>query len=423
MTDADTMDIILQVGEMSFEGNIIPQSWFEHLKYPSGKPYLTAIVILSEIVYWYRPREIRDERTGRPIRLEKKFKGDMLQRSYDSFSNQFGFTKREASEAIKYLAAEGILRLDFRTVTFDHKYKFPNVLFLCVVPERLREITHGRRPAGPPPERTPSPVETGEVLRSNGIPSYVETEHPLHSNGRPSSGETEDGFRQNGTPPSAETRDVSRLNVVPSLPQTEVPPPAKRKTNNTETKTESTQESGRERARPRAARKGAGGAGVPPGATPLSAVEFQEHAMTLPEPARGESGARRFPRAIALAAWCREKVGRPLFPPATNEHQLEACEEALDRLDEAARACGQTAESVLAARVLLRPEVTAQLQQPAVWPYTVISRQLSYALEDFTARAARQPHVAAESAPRRDARAKPAWMSDDEWQFRQDHGE
>ena len=136
---------------------------------------------------------------------------------------------------------------------------------------------------------------------------------------------------------------------------------------------------------------------------------------SLPEPARGEEGRRRFPRTIGLASWCRCKLGRPMFPVDMPAEGLEPFEEALDRLEGVTRACGQTAAEVITTRIWLRPEVQAQLRE-AAWPYAVIARQLNFALEDFSARAVRQKDYAP-VAGRRRAREKPEWMSDEEWAF------
>ena len=81
------------IREMALTGNVIPQIWYRvfvkrDLKKP--KPHLLAITILADIVYWYRPREIRDEGTGQVIGYQKKFRDDLLQRSYAQIAEQFG---------------------------------------------------------------------------------------------------------------------------------------------------------------------------------------------------------------------------------------------------------------------------------------------------------------------------------------------
>jgi hypothetical protein len=135
--------VVHEVGSMNFEGNIIPASWFEHLRYDSGKPHVNAIIILSEVVYWYRPIEIRDERTGRLTGYRKKFKGDKLQRSYGSFAEQFGFTPRQARSAIEFLKDKGVVTTELRTIEANGA-RMNNVLFLEPVPERLKQITYSR---------------------------------------------------------------------------------------------------------------------------------------------------------------------------------------------------------------------------------------------------------------------------------------
>ncbi len=67
-------------------GNVIPESWYKEILRDNGKPYLLAIILLSEIVYWYRPTEDRDESSGCVVGLSKKFRGDLLQKSYEELS-------------------------------------------------------------------------------------------------------------------------------------------------------------------------------------------------------------------------------------------------------------------------------------------------------------------------------------------------
>ena len=134
--------IVLQVGQLHFEGNIIPASWFEHLTYKNGKPNTNAIVILSEIVYWYRPIEIRDERTGQAVGYRKKFKFDKLQRSYQSFAMQFGFSRKQVRDAIQFLTDDGVITKELRDMTADDGTPLSNVLFLEIATIRLKEITY-----------------------------------------------------------------------------------------------------------------------------------------------------------------------------------------------------------------------------------------------------------------------------------------
>lgn len=128
------------IGQMNFTGNVIPITWCKKICFENGKPNLNAILILSDIVYWYRPREIRDENSGALIGYEKKFKADLLQRSYQSFSEQFGISKRQAKDAIDLLADMEIIYREFRNVDTKSGMLF-NVMFIGVNPDRLSEIT------------------------------------------------------------------------------------------------------------------------------------------------------------------------------------------------------------------------------------------------------------------------------------------
>ncbi|WP_418778681.1 hypothetical protein [Hominenteromicrobium sp.] len=162
------------VGRISITGNIIPQIWYKTITHPSGKPYLEAIVILSDIVYWYRPTEVRDERTGEVIAYRKRFKADLLQRSYADLAQQFGISKREATNAVVALEKIGVVRRHLRTIDVNGT-KMANVLFLELVPKALLALTCG--------EVTPitfksdtSHVQKGDLSRSEVTPLTFKSE-------------------------------------------------------------------------------------------------------------------------------------------------------------------------------------------------------------------------------------------------------
>lgn len=187
MTDKALMELIRRLGQLHIEGNIVPPSWYQHLKYPSGKPYHIAITLLSEIVYWFRPRMVRDEHTGEFVGWAKKFKGDGIQRSYAAWGAPFGFTKREAADAVKYLVAEGLITTEIRDIVLTDGTLRPNVVVVTGVdPERLRSITYNNRKSGVVPQDViPAEgydISPGEVMPRNGIsrPGYhVSTEEVM----------------------------------------------------------------------------------------------------------------------------------------------------------------------------------------------------------------------------------------------------
>lgn len=127
--------------EISITGNITPQAWYKTIVKETGKPHLAAIVILSDIVYWYRPTELRDESTGQIIAIRKKFKADLLQRSYQQIAEQFGLSKKEATNAIIFLEKLGVIKRVFRTINMNGLV-VNNVLYIELIVEKLKELTY-----------------------------------------------------------------------------------------------------------------------------------------------------------------------------------------------------------------------------------------------------------------------------------------
>lgn len=132
-----------KMAEMNFVGNIIPHTWYHKLKRETGKPYLTAIITLADIVYWYRPIEVIDPDTNMVKGYKKKFNSDILMRTYAQLANMFGISKREATEAVIYLEKLGLVKRVFRKVETEYAV-LNNVLFLDIDPEKIRELTFGK---------------------------------------------------------------------------------------------------------------------------------------------------------------------------------------------------------------------------------------------------------------------------------------
>ncbi|ECC1693755.1 replication protein [Salmonella enterica subsp. salamae] len=142
MTTYAPTDAVTAIGQINFSGNVIPANWWRHITLPSGRPDQTAITLLSEIVYWYRPAELRNEATGELVGYRKRFRGDKLQRSYQAFADQFGFGKRETADALKRLRDAGLITLELRTIEALDGLKCANVLFVGVVPCAIAAITN-----------------------------------------------------------------------------------------------------------------------------------------------------------------------------------------------------------------------------------------------------------------------------------------
>lgn len=133
--------IVDENAKLNISGNVIPQMWYRTIVRESGKPNLTAIIILADIVYWYKPTELRDESSGQVVAVKKKFKADLLQRSYQQISEQFGISKKEATNAIIFLEKLGVVKRVFRTVNINGLV-VNNVLYLELIVQKLRQLTY-----------------------------------------------------------------------------------------------------------------------------------------------------------------------------------------------------------------------------------------------------------------------------------------
>jgi DnaD/phage-associated family protein len=138
--DIGTNAAVIKMATMQISGNVIPLSWFKHIKLPNGKPDSVGVLLLSDIVYWYRPIELRDEATGALIGYRKKFAADKLQRSYDGFADVYGYTKDQVKDALKRLEGNKLIDLDFRHPVING-VKYGNLLFIGLNADRLAEIT------------------------------------------------------------------------------------------------------------------------------------------------------------------------------------------------------------------------------------------------------------------------------------------
>ena len=141
LNQAYSLDNTLKkIHQLDFRGNIIPHTWFKHIIFEkTSKPDLLGMMILSDIAYWYRPTEIRDEKTGKLLGYKKKFKADMLQRSINDLSGQFGVSRRQISDALGRLEKHGFILRKLRTIN-TAMGKLGNVLYLAPIVEKLAKI-------------------------------------------------------------------------------------------------------------------------------------------------------------------------------------------------------------------------------------------------------------------------------------------
>lgn len=134
--------IVDRIGQMHFEGNVIPHTWYNNIKMPNGKPDVIGIILLADLVYWYRPTYIRDEMTGQLLGTKKKFKGDLLQKKTQSLADQFGFTKRQVQDALSRLEKGGLITRELRNFNTEMGF-LSNVQFIGLIVENIELITFG----------------------------------------------------------------------------------------------------------------------------------------------------------------------------------------------------------------------------------------------------------------------------------------
>lgn len=135
------------IGKLNFTGNVIPSVWFQTVTGSSGKPNLLACQLLSEIVYWYRPTELRDEQTGQFLGYRTKFRGDLLQKSYKSLAELYHVSKQQVIRAIVFLEKEiRVVKRIFRSVPGRDGTVYNNVLFIWLDTDRLKELTYPVEP-------------------------------------------------------------------------------------------------------------------------------------------------------------------------------------------------------------------------------------------------------------------------------------
>lgn len=132
------------ISELNFEGNIIPHTWYGKVVKQTkrgSKPHLNAIVILADIVYWYRYTIVRDENTGTIKEYRKKFLYDKLQKSYGDYAEMLGISAKVAKEAIDFLKKEGLISCEFACYKPNKSAYINNQMYIEPNASKIAEIT------------------------------------------------------------------------------------------------------------------------------------------------------------------------------------------------------------------------------------------------------------------------------------------
>lgn len=133
--------IVNAVGKMAFTGNVIPESWYKTVVSANGRVNLLAVNLLGEIVYWYRPMEVRDERSGDVTWVKKFADEEYLQKSYAQICEKYNVSTKQAREALIVLEKLGVVKRHFRTIETEMG-KCPNVMYIELIPDVLYKLTY-----------------------------------------------------------------------------------------------------------------------------------------------------------------------------------------------------------------------------------------------------------------------------------------
>ena len=130
--------------DLRVSGNVTPISWYKHIQTETKKPKpdVAAITILSDILYWYTPTIIRDEITGDFIGIKQKFKSDKLQKTYQEYSDIFGFSKNQVKAAIDNLVRKELITREFRNIKTKTGLSINNVMYIEPLLENIVKISN-----------------------------------------------------------------------------------------------------------------------------------------------------------------------------------------------------------------------------------------------------------------------------------------
>ena len=188
--------IVDAISKINITGNIIPEAWYKTIQKTRKHPYLHAIILLSEIVYWYRPKEVCDEATGERT-YKQKFSADLWQVSMSTLSDKFGLSKDQARAALDFLEVDiQVIKRHYRTID-SRTGKLSNVMYIELIPDVLMNLTY------------PDSVDGVNIPESTEIYSttYLEKSEEVLENSPTPIGENSNTYTEN-TPKNTEENNT-----------------------------------------------------------------------------------------------------------------------------------------------------------------------------------------------------------------------
>jgi hypothetical protein len=120
--------------KIELNGMHIPEAWFNELQYKTEKgtkkAYILAILILSDIVYYYN------------LNLNNF---DGVENQYLDYADKFGSTRIAVKRAIDFLIKEELIIREFRDILTYSKIKITNVMFLFPIVKNIEKINKSKK--------------------------------------------------------------------------------------------------------------------------------------------------------------------------------------------------------------------------------------------------------------------------------------
>jgi hypothetical protein len=135
----DVVSELVQLEKQYQNFTAIPNSWYSHLLDAKGQVYSDAILVLAEIINWYRLIPIYDRSTKKIIGYQKKFKLDLLQKSYKDFEDKFCFSKEKTRRILNFLIQKKLIYKEMRTLK-SKSLVLSNVMFIGIHVENINKL-------------------------------------------------------------------------------------------------------------------------------------------------------------------------------------------------------------------------------------------------------------------------------------------
>jgi len=133
-------EVVDRVGEWNLRGNIIPHEWYINIRDEKGKADYLSVLLLAEIVYWHRPRQVDEPNKKNTKIFRPKFSGDKLHKKYSEFAEKFGASKKQVTQSIFRLKKKGLLDVEYRNIIVKGM-ALNNLTYFTPICENIEKIT------------------------------------------------------------------------------------------------------------------------------------------------------------------------------------------------------------------------------------------------------------------------------------------